>query len=145
MHVIIWDTREISQDKTSQIWPIITNVIPDLRSDLIWVSTFWFLPISCSCGCVLRSGKPAIADSSPHRLRQSISDTKLFWLPLQPPYTKSLHRRCRVNYENWNQIMFSSGGVLYKDNGSLHRFVEISKLAWNCTIDGWSMVTSSEL
>ena len=86
---------------------------------------------------MLRSGKPAIADSSPHRLRQSISDTKLFWLPLQPPYTKSLHRRCRVNYENWTQIMFSLGGVLYKDNGSLNRFVEISKLIWNWTLDGW--------
>ena len=33
--------------------------------------------------------------------------------------------------------MFSLGGVLYKDNGSVNRFVEISKLVWNCAVDGW--------
>ena len=44
--------------------------------------------------------RAAMAASSPQLLTQSISDTKLFWFPLQPPYTNSLQRLC-----NWQEML----------------------------------------
>ena len=67
----------------------------NIRSIIISLRVKWVLvcsPISCICVSVIL-GRPEMADLSPHRVKQSNSETKLFWFPLHPPYTNNLQRR----------------------------------------------------
>ena len=69
----------------------IRSIIIFLRVKSLW-AVLVCLPISCICVSVIL-GRPDMADLSPHRVKQSNSETKLFWFPLHPPYTNNLQRR----------------------------------------------------
>ena len=86
----------------------IRSIIIFLRVKSVW-AVLVCSPISCICVSVIL-GRPEMADLSPHRVKQSNSETKLFWFPLHPPYTNNLQRRWkklqRLDRLSWNKQYF---------------------------------------